>query len=495
MHSFYCATESQYEVAIKTKSTRQNFSVDRNPTITTFTYPQTQGSTDAARSGVGWSSHLSGSEPGWVREPDIQVLERIASRILKYPCKVSTFAQGSFNKVYDVQRKEEERNQDDNVAPQKLYLMRVSLPVDSKYKSLSEVATLAWIKQHTTIPVPTVLAFNSDCTADDDELGFEWMLMEKMPGKPLEQAWKSMTWSRKEDLVVRIAHSCAELYSKRFPAIGCLYFAGQYPATNCDFTKLQSNESTKYVMGRYISMKFFWENHCRYHTPCGPFVSSVDWLRASLRLDQLDCDDILANSTDKEAVDGAMISQATVKRLLGSLNVIFADEDFSNPSTVLLHPDMSRGNILVDENGRLQAIIDWECTSAVPLWEAAQYPEFLYQGPDLDIEPQEEDFIMKKDKSGEEDDEVESNDMFDDLLLRYETTQLKKIFITTMEKACPEWVRFFRESTVKADFFRAVHQCGPQKIAHKPINMWLDGLGKGQRDLASWENYFHPEVE
>ena len=467
--------------------------MDQIPAITTtFTGLQVQGNTDASGSGVGWSSRLFGSEPCWIREPNIQVLERIASRTLKYSCKVSKFAQGGFNKAYDVQARDE--HQDEDVVQRKRYLMRVSLPMDPKFKTLSEVATIAWIKQYTAIPVPTILAYNCDCTSGD-ELGFEWMLMEKVSGKPLEQIWKSMTWLRKEELVIRIAHCCAELYSKRFQAIGCLYFADQYPANGWNHAKLQEDESSEYVMGKYISMKFFWENHSTYHIPRGPFMSSADWLRASLRLDQLDCENILVDSTDKAAIEDALTSKATVKRLLSSLDIIFADEYLSNPATTLLHPDLSRNNILVNDDGQLQAIIDWECTSAVPLWEAAQYPDFLYQGPNLEVEPKKENYVFEKDESGKESDGMEHNEMFEELLLRYETTQLRKTFISAMEKACPEWVRYFRESTVKADFSRAVHQCGPEDIDHKPIGMWLDELDKGNCDPASLENYLSPIVE
>lgn len=39
------------------------------------------------------------------------------------------------------------------------YLIRVALPVDPFFKRESEVATLAYIRKYTSIPVPKVLAF------------------------------------------------------------------------------------------------------------------------------------------------------------------------------------------------------------------------------------------------------------------------------------------------------------------------------------------------
>lgn len=48
----------------------------------------------------------------------------------------------------------------------------------TKYEK-NEVATLNYVKQRTTIPVPTVIV--SDSSSEND-LGYEWILMEKIPG-------------------------------------------------------------------------------------------------------------------------------------------------------------------------------------------------------------------------------------------------------------------------------------------------------------------------
>lgn len=55
--------------------------------------------------------------------------------------------------------------------------MRVSLPVDPHYKTSSGVATLDLIYKRTTIPVPKVIAHEA---SNENELGFEWILMEYM---------------------------------------------------------------------------------------------------------------------------------------------------------------------------------------------------------------------------------------------------------------------------------------------------------------------------
>lgn len=58
-------------------------------------------------------------------------------------------------------------------------ILRVSQLIDPWFKTESEVATMLWINEFTTIPVPHILAFDSG-----GDMGFEWILMEYKPGKP-----------------------------------------------------------------------------------------------------------------------------------------------------------------------------------------------------------------------------------------------------------------------------------------------------------------------
>ncbi len=61
-----------------------------------------------------------------------------------------------------------------------------------------------------------------------------------------------------------------------------------------------------------------------------------------------------------------MLSAARIKTLRGT----FADGGRPKPKPVLNHGDIRLKNIMVDEAGKIAAIIDWEdCVSTVPAWE------------------------------------------------------------------------------------------------------------------------------
>ena len=210
----------EYPIAREIKSSVEDFI-----TITIQDYPRILASVNDTKSNHDRSDHLSGSGPSRAHEPDIPVLEDITSKALNIPCSISPFTQGDFNKLYNVRVKEDGQTKD---ARQMQHLLRVSLSINPKFKTLSEVTTLTWIRQHTSVPVPKILAYDCSGSSHNDKAGFEWMLMEKIPGKPLDEIWTSMTWAHKEELVIQLARCCADLFSKRLSAIGNLFFASQY---------------------------------------------------------------------------------------------------------------------------------------------------------------------------------------------------------------------------------------------------------------------------
>ena len=129
---------------------------------------------------VVWNNNLFDSEPVWAREPDPSVISTLARDHLgiseSTPVSVNFFRQGAFNKLYTIQSP--------NLS--KSYIFRVTLPVEPFYKTASEVATLSYLRHHTSIPVADVVAHSA---TTENPLGFEWILMECLPGVSLRDIW------------------------------------------------------------------------------------------------------------------------------------------------------------------------------------------------------------------------------------------------------------------------------------------------------------------
>ena len=58
-----------------------------------------------------------------------------------------------------------------------------------------EVATLSYIREHTTVPIPRVIASSS---ATENEPGCKWILMERIRGVALAGFWSDMDLETKE---------------------------------------------------------------------------------------------------------------------------------------------------------------------------------------------------------------------------------------------------------------------------------------------------------
>jgi hypothetical protein len=302
--------------------------------------------------GLEWISTRFGLEPRWTKEPSVEAMSRLARKHLGHheevPIDIVFYAQGAFNKLYKIS------------AAGSVCLMRVSLPVYPRLKTLSEVTTINFVHRETDMPVPRIIAFDSE---SQNELGFEWIMMEMMTGVSLKKRWRKMTWNAKETIIRQLAQYQAQLYPKSLPKTGNLF-----PSEDGD-------EAVK--LGPIVSLIFFWGDHLTHTVARGPFKDSYEWLQARLEFAFTDQKSILSTSDDKDDIEDALFAQNLAEELAQELPKVFPPEGAGDEYNILFHDDLSTQNIMVDEEGRLTAIVDWECVSAVPLWRACQIPEFL----------------------------------------------------------------------------------------------------------------------
>ncbi|KAF3006915.1 hypothetical protein E8E13_011212 [Curvularia kusanoi] len=406
--------------------------------------------------GLEWVNKTFGLEPRWTKEPDVNIMAFIAHTHLGCDEEalpdVAFYAQGAFNKLYKVSTADT------------TCLMRVSLPVAPHYKTESEVATIEFVRQRTSLPIPHSIAFDSD---NENELGFEWILMEMMPGVPLRKRWRKMSWDAKENIVKCLAENHARLFEHRFHGIGNIF----------DSRKLAS--ATSFTLDRMVSLIFFWGEHLTHDVSRGPFTSSHDWLKARLQLVLTDQQRTLDSTCDEDEIEDAEAALDLAKRLLEILPTIFLPN--ASESTMLFHDDLSMQNIMVDDDGQLTAVIDWECVSAMPLWRACQVPVLL----DQRTREEKPDKKRYASDAGEEDakdhdglDNEGTTNLYWEHALEYEMTQLRKLFLTEMQKMQPEWVATIRDNGLKADFEMAVQNCD-NGLAFKLIKRWIDALVLG----------------
>ena len=78
-----------------------------------------------------------------------------------------------------------------------------------------------FLHANTSIPVAHVVAWDSN---SDNELGFEWLLMERIKGVTLQSVSRRMSWQEKRVLTAELAEMVKRLLEVKFDRIGSLYF-------------------------------------------------------------------------------------------------------------------------------------------------------------------------------------------------------------------------------------------------------------------------------
>ncbi|KAJ5783159.1 hypothetical protein N7457_004933 [Penicillium paradoxum] len=440
-------------------------------------------SQNALFDGLRWSRGNAGSLPRWTVEPRIDAIQKTVESLRpNSKVEVTFLAEGCFNKVYNTKVDDEE------------LIMRVSLPVDPHYKVNSEVATMNWVRQTTDIPLPVVLAYDS---SQNNNIGFEWILMTKMPGKPLAKMWASLSPIQKSRLVKNIAGYFACLFQHQLRGIGNIHRTpiGAENATSseqttplCHSSKLGETDSSDTPedksttnpvpdVDRIVSMNFIWSSKVHRDVNRGPFHSAHDWIQALLDLNEHACWTTLANAPnsfleeyDEDEIYRATKAQEAIQMLRPLIPEIFPPRDPSDDPepSVMLHKDLHWCNILLNDDGEISAILDWEFVSAVPLWRACNHP-LLLQCPEYYDQPSVEDYAQDEDGKVEE--------LYWVHLARYESTLLRKIFLEEMEKLEPKWVEIHNSTQLQREFLYAMIDCQPDRYVDE-IGEWVEKLTK-----------------
>ncbi|KJZ78297.1 hypothetical protein HIM_02335 [Hirsutella minnesotensis 3608] len=409
--------------------------------------------------GLEWVKTTFSLEPRWTTEIDIEVIKKVVEESqAASDVQVEFLSQGAFNKIYTVR------------LDQRTLIMRVSLPVDPKWKTASEVATMEWIRQHTALPVLSVVAHES---SRDNDLGFEWILMSEVPGTTLSKAWTSIDMDAKRALVDELAQYAAASFKHQMRGIGNIFLKSRESSGEGD-------KST--TVGRIVSMQFFWGDRLRQNVARGPFASSRDWMAAQLDLNKLECQSTLASSQDEDEVEDAERTLAIVQRLQDVLARIFPNSSADTEPSVLFHDDLSRHNILVDEAGALTGVLDWECVSALLLWKACSYPEFL-TGLERIEAPDPNRYVPEGDG--------DPGDLYWEHVMEHEQTLLRRHYLERMRALDPLWAEVFESSRMQKDFDLAVNQCDNEFAASR-INAWIDEVAAGEGATISLYDRLHP---
>ncbi|KAJ3743723.1 hypothetical protein DFH05DRAFT_1497352 [Lentinula detonsa] len=309
-----------------------------------------------------------------------RLAEAVRNLIGLQDCKLLKLAEGGYHKVYDVSA--------NNASS---LVVRVAAPAFPKDKVESEIATLQCIASHTKIHTPHVYAWN---TADDNPVGSEYMILEKVAGTPASDVWDTLSFEKKEVVVSEVAEHIIQLFHLRFKTAGSLY---RTAGLNQDFT-----------VGPIISVPFYraLDGFVRFpHSPIsdpgimkfrGPFSDTSSYLQSFLKVElHIICDQHLRQLVLEQELNGdeSRLEHGTrvLQKALQLASVYPGDICVSSPLSTPKQPfslrmdDFRLSNIMIDENtGHITGLIDFEGATISPLWECAYMPRWLQDPEEWD---------------------------------------------------------------------------------------------------------------
>ena len=202
------------------------------------------------------------------------------------------------------------------------YILKVINPLDKwkKKKTINEVFTIKLIEQKTNVPVPKIYDYSSEC----DEIGFEYILMEKIEGNNLTEKFSQ----DKMNYLKQIANFVEEFQKIKFNKIGSL------------------NEKYEVVEDLDIG--------------AGPFNYFKEWAQATIQRRLID------------------LEKTKFKHYAPRFNEYSKLIDDVSLPIVFCHSDLELKNF-IERNGKIVGLIDFEWAGAYPYIQDISSFEYDYK--------------------------------------------------------------------------------------------------------------------
>lgn len=217
-------------------------------------------------------------------------------------------------------------------------VIKIGNPVWKGSKTLNEVAALSFLKKNSMIPVPEILAFDSD--SDHSAIRNEYIIMPRVEGRPLSSEIGRI-YSNKPvyfQILDQLASIIAQLKSFRFASLGNFAF---------------SDENELEVMGIVDFANYQMNDSCKKYS---------EYASHALKFYIIEMRKLL-NKQNQDAW--------IYEKYIPLLQDVVHNADFTilddHDSFVFCHQDFVMKNILVNES-KITAVLDWE-------WSGAALPE------------------------------------------------------------------------------------------------------------------------
>ncbi|KAI9708750.1 MAG: hypothetical protein M1820_003705 [Bogoriella megaspora] len=306
----------------------------------------------------------------WLKNDKLEREARYVDRIIRQKKK-----EGSYNRVFLLHM--------DNGAR---VVARVPFQVAGPRRLItnSEVATTAYIRAHTKIPIPRVLDWSDDPA---NPTGTEYIIMEHATGVPLHEKWNAMNELQKMLCVKSAAILVKEMAKLPFPAYGSLYFANA-PINSSS----KVNLSNGFCIGPHCATRYWclepgeFRFYDRRKPNRGPWTNLSSFCSGLIDsgISQVptttSADGLAFRRSIQEYLSLLDIGEQVIGRIIESQAI----QNVAEP--MLLHPDFHKRNIFVSDEDPtcITAVIDWQSTGIEPVFSFANETPDMVSDPLID---------------------------------------------------------------------------------------------------------------
>ncbi|KAI1244063.1 hypothetical protein MGN70_013931 [Eutypa lata] len=281
--------------------------------------------------------------------------------------QLSFLAEGSYNKIVSVSLNTNEVHRE--------YVIRIPC---NESTILSSVAILRHLRQETKLKVPGVISYDN---TRNNPLEYGYIVLEKVPGVPLEQCLDDLTQHQRLTLAREIGELYVQLRSIKYPAAGFLKVPLEETESFVDHP-----ESCLIVEPYGASTdRFPWEINCE--DASNEFIA-LDRLKKDPQ--DLPCDEMMLLPFRRRLYHFSHGPHPSTRRLedlqflLEMIQDMVKRGHFTNSQSsgfCLWHQDLWPRNIMVnlDASPMISGVLDWDDPVFAPAFIAATPPWWLWQ--------------------------------------------------------------------------------------------------------------------
>ena len=239
-----------------------------------------------------------------------------------------------------------------------------------------EIASMAWVKANTKVPVPEIYAWNTKTALKDNPLGKPWFIMSKVEGKSYmemcaESEKKGFKGLERSEGVLKVLDQFAqlnlELLKCPFADRGALDLCLRHRTWQSSTAQIQRNKKTRTKLEPKVEL-FYCEDEQDYTEELKDKLKELKKEMENDRKNGNDPPDMSRADYEKEK---KVLNR--VQRLIPKLMVAELNEG----PFFLCHGDTHEDNFMVDEEFNITGIIDWEHAHTEPLQKVCASPLWI----------------------------------------------------------------------------------------------------------------------